>query len=173
MQLDQNGLYDIYSIKYLPFWQQKWFVQTLYVGLCLIILSLLFFVLYRCIRWYKARQTPVIVQVIQEITKILNEAQKVPDAEFKLLYIQSVRALKRYYFHARGQQWLSATEDELMIYIEQWHTDQNWRHSLKEILQRSGSAKYAQSIPAREVVIQDMQHILAYLQAHANQDNKQ
>lgn len=173
MQLDQNGLYDIYSITYVPFWQQKWFVQALYASAFGFMVLFVVIGLYFFIRWYKKRSEPIIVQVIKEISKLLHNAHNASDTECILIYAQSVHALKRYYFHNRGQLWLSATEDELILYLADWQADATWRHILKDFLQHSSNAKYAQVVPPRDIVVQDIQSILAYLNTYASQQNKQ
>lgn len=142
MQLDDKGLYDIYSLWHIPFWQTSFFYW--------IILSFLAFsivlALWVTIMWWYGKKKTVVKPAWQEALDKLYQLQQkkyLSKAEGKSCYFAMTAIIKTYLI-ARYQYPLhSKTDQEMIHYIAKQKKQEKIADALKEIIHGSLYIKFA------------------------------
>ncbi len=139
--LDERGLYDIYSVWHLPFWQTGWF----FWGIVSVIVVSLTGAMYFLYRWYRNKNIKPItpwekaLQTIADLQKSSYETKE----KGKQCYFILTGALKNY-FESRYQFPISTkTDEEVSRYLEEQLIDNTMKKELQSILQGCLLTKFA------------------------------
>jgi hypothetical protein len=155
MQLDELGLYDIYGIQNVPFWQKKWFmVLILVVVVLLIIVST-----YALYHWYLSRKKirPFYEQALFDLAQ-LKKNQLVNSENAKNFYHHVTMIIKQYLFNEWRYDCLSYTDSELINFLQQSSDDiKLFTPEIVRLLQGSELIKFADDQVTDYYVLQDYQ----------------
>ncbi len=114
--MDEKGLYDIYSVWHVPFWQTRRFFWSCVTATTLVCTALLW-ILYR---WYRAKQRTVLTpwqHALEQLTALHKETYATKQ-QAKECYFAMTSILKTY-LHARYQyDVLGKTDEELVSYLQ-------------------------------------------------------
>lgn len=137
----QEGLYDIYDVWHVPFWQTR----TWYLFICFLVIFLIFVCLV-CLRWLigKKRRTndywTDTLNALHELEITVNDG-----SDCALFYVDLTRIMKnylwmRFQFNAFGK-----TEHEIESLVQQLMLPGLLMHDFCVLLGRSTLAKFSQS----------------------------
>ncbi len=139
--MDQNGLYDIYSVWHVPFWQTSWFYWTV-ISLVILLGVVLGWGAYR---WYRLRNKQPITpwqKALRIITKLQNQTYTTQQ-EGKHCYFVFTTALKQYLEERFAYPIAHKTDEEAASYLEQQQLEQNLKKNIQEILRGCLLIKFA------------------------------
>ena len=110
--MDKNGLYDIYGVWHLPFWQTTWFKY-----LCASLIALVFLLVgvaigYRLYQWIRHKQYTAWEIALMKLEQLKKNHYATQD-EAKQAYGVITAVLKEYLSKRYGWSVTSATDDEL------------------------------------------------------------
>lgn len=135
-----NGLYDIYEMSHVPFWQTGIFCWLAGAALLSFFVLTVFFI---C-RWYfkkKAQRD----YWSESITRLQEIEAKLDDKQYCALFYVDITALMKKYFCIRFQiNVIGKTEREFDAVIVQCMMPLDLVQSFRELLDRSTHAKFAQ-----------------------------
>ncbi len=138
---DERGLYDIYSVWHVPFWQTGWFVWGI-VSILALLFTTAFYFLYR---WYQNKNIMPITpweKTLQTITNLQKNSYTTKE-DGKKCYFILTKALKSY-FENRYQFPISTkTDEEAARYLEEQLRDNTIKKVLQDILQGCLLIKFA------------------------------
>src|SRR5438105_1555020 len=114
MQHDKAGLYDIYGMVAVTFWQTRIFIAGL---LSLVILMGLLFLIWYC--YYKPKRQPTTLESLKILYKKVNESANAESISAGI-YFELIAILKKIYKNSYGADNLKGhTEEELLSFIHQ------------------------------------------------------
>ena len=139
--MDQNGLYDIYPVWHVPFWQTGWFYWTV------ISLTVLFCIVlgWGTYRWYRLRNEQPITpweKALRIIAKLQNKTYAMRQ-EGKQCYFVLTTTLKQYLEERFAYAIAHKTDEEAARYLEQQRLDPNLTKNIQEILRGCLLIKFA------------------------------
>lgn len=148
--MDKNGLYDIYSVWHVPFWQTSWFYWTM---ICLAIV-LCVVLRWGAYRWYGLRNKQPITpwqKALRSITKLQNKTYATQQ-EGKQCYFVLTTTLKQYLEERFAYPIAHKTDEEVAAYLEQQQLEQNIKKNVQEILRGCLLIKFANEQAVNEQI---------------------
>ncbi len=172
MELTEQGIYDIYGMLHVPWWQ-----TTLFYGVC-IVAAIFFFIvcIILCIlwrrRWRKKEELPYWQKAIAE----LDHAQHAfvqGKISSMVLYELLVHIVKSYLQLQFGPDLLGKTDSELRECIEPLAIAQEHKDQLMELCQTSSTIKFYPAAVAQEHAQKDCQALITFINVTSNGTEKQ
>jgi hypothetical protein len=162
MQLNENGLYDIYSMYYVPFWQRAWFVYIL--ALVVILFSL--YTVYSIIHfWLTKRKKNTPWQTALARLDAIRVNNAMPEKHAASIYAIMTDVLKEYIQGSYGLNVRHLTDYECIDYLRCSGLDRILVERLCTIFEDASAIKFAQHPAAAEVINGDLQHIRDFIHA--------
>jgi len=151
--LNEQGLYDIYSIWHVPFWQTKAFYYT--VGSCIGIVLLM--LTWGLIRWYRAKKIvpKTAWQLALDELHALQQKQYLSAEESKACYFAMTNIIKTYFIARFDYPLQGKTDDEVVQYLlsTEHHA---LAPALKEIMHGCQYIKFAHQTALHDTVMQHL-----------------
>ncbi len=170
--MNEFGLYEIYGLSYIPFWQRLWFF---WVSICAgVILCILIIVVFGC--WYFRRKKNDVKSYWQDMLIKLNELKKnnvATVAQGSVFYARLTHVLKeyiqmRYQLEVRGR-----TDTEVLAILEAAQFDPQLLTIVRQILQGGEYIKFANVTAVQHQIEQDLQSSIDFIEAtHPRPDVK-
>jgi hypothetical protein len=148
--MDQNGLYDIYSVWHVPFWQTSWFYWAV-IGLIILLCIVLVWSVYR---WYRLRNRQPITsweKALHIITK-LQKKTYTTQQEGKQCYFVLTTILKQYLEERFAYPIAHKTDEEAASYLEHQQLEPNLKKNVQEILRGCLLIKFANEQAVNEQI---------------------
>lgn len=139
--MDHNGLYDIYSVWHVPFWQTGWFYWTIACLIAVICIASSLFIY----RWYKKRNPSITTPwaiALESITSLQGK-RYTTQQEGKQCYFELTRTLKTYLQNRFAYPIACATDEQAARYLERTTLDHILRKNIQEILRGCLLIKFA------------------------------
>lgn len=137
----QIGLYDIYPLYHVPFWQQEWIIQLLAFSLCGIIFLFCLIIAYI---FYKKTQKIVYTDpwlLYMQNLESLYPKPGMTAAEIRYFYDNLTCLLKKYIYVQYSIAHYKASDQEMYSKIQE--SSHRTIHSLLPLLERSIIIKFA------------------------------
>lgn len=170
--MNELGLYEIYGLSYVPFWQRSWFFWG---SICATVI-LCILIIFISIRWYFRRKKNDIRSYWQDMLIKLNELKKnnvATVAQGSLFYARLTHVLKeyiqmRYQLEVRGR-----TDTEVLAVLEGAQFDPQLLAIVRQILQGGEYIKFANVAAVQQQIEKDLQSSIAFIEAtHPRPDVK-
>ncbi len=148
--MDKNGLYDIYSVWHVPFWQTSWFYWTV-ISLTILLCVMLVWGAYR---WYRLRNRQPITpweKALRIIAKLQNQTYTTQQ-KGKQCYFVLTTALKNYLAERFGYPIAHKTDEEAASYLEHQQLEPNLTKNIPEILRGCLLIKFANEQAVNEQI---------------------
>ena len=159
--MDANGLYPIYGMWHIPFWQTRGF-YTAVIAVSVLSMMILFrygIKKYRNTR--KKRKSPW-VSALDELTNMQQELMA-RGMLGKTFYFRLSWVFKRYLSERYGFKVYGKTDDELILYLEGTGLSVNFIQDLKVIFEGSTVIKFANQEAAKERMSNDLATSIALI----------
>ena len=141
-QLDALGLYDIYDVYHVPFWQTVWFYYSVLAVCVFLFLSLVSFTAFIFIRRRRKKSISSWEKALHELAIL--EQQKIMQPVTCDQFYECVTRITRVYLSERFNiDVLSNTDDEMCAYIQK--SDDSSLKSLDTVFNAGIMAKFARS----------------------------
>mgnify|MGYP006292732647 CR=1 FL=1 len=153
-QLDERGLYDIYSIWYKPFWQTKPFY--LIIGICTLLLILL--LAWKLYRWFVSF-SPSVPSWKKALKKLdtLGKKEINTKEDGKHVYFALTDCLKTYLHKRYGLLVKDKTDQELVAYLQVQDIPSSVVETIEKIGEGALLIKFANQEAVKEQVAHDIQ----------------
>lgn len=116
MQLDSNGLYDIYPLWHVPFWQTIWFYSAVIVIIALLFLVCMLF-LYRKFLRRSVPLLPPWERALQALYK-LQQQKYSSEEDGKLCYFKLTDIIKQYVQERFDIPMQGKSDQEALLFLE-------------------------------------------------------
>ncbi len=116
MQLDSNGLYDIYPVWHVPFWQTTWFYGAVIIIAALIFFGGLFFIVKK---WFK--KSAAVLPPWQRALQVLQQLQQKKyrsEHDGKQCYFKLTDTIKTYLQERFDFPMQGKSDQEALIFLE-------------------------------------------------------
>lgn len=165
MQLNDQGLYDIYGMYYVPFWQTSWFfwciVVTLGCLLAIVCVTTVYFLLRK-----KQKVTPWSKALSQlDMIDTLIMKNNLSSADIKDFYFKMTALLKCYIAERYERPLQHYTDGEFIGFIEQSDCDHSMKKDIKIIYDHGTMVKFADEKTAVSNLKNDAARVRAIIQA--------
>lgn len=158
LAFNKHGLYDIYPIRSLPFWQTTWF----FLAMCTVVSIVVMALVMGAVCWYRARRAQKKLtaweQALADLSTIANEAQA------PIFYARMTHIVKSYMQNRYGLSAPSKTDDELLILLVQAQFNERYIQMLREIAQEAVLAKFAENNVVPETMQRHHQFCVTFIQ---------
>jgi hypothetical protein len=158
-EINEKGLYDIYSIWHVPFWQTKAF----YITISIIVSSLLLVIIWLFARWYFRKKT-VIKQpweVALEQLHLLQQNSYQSKEEGKQCYFAMTSIIKNYLVIRFAYPLEGKTDDEMICYLANIPNHNALADELKEIIEGCIYIKFANQTAMQETIMKHLEQCTA------------
>lgn len=152
--LNEKGLYDIYTIWHIPFWQTRTFYIAVGTALCFLIILFL----WLFIRWYlKKRMVPKTSwqRALEQLHSLQKKAYCTQD-EGKHCYFAMTTILKTYFIDRFGYPLHGKTDEEMVDYFLQITDQQPLAQELKEVITGCLYIKFANEKAIQDIITQHL-----------------
>lgn len=137
---ETEQLYDIYGIWHIPFWQQSWFIISMWILVGLLMLALI----YNVVRFVLKRKKPIKPWTwANGALDALWEKRGFTREDGKRFYSQLTEIIKIYLEKRYGYQVRSATDIELLVYLRARDFDAELCNDLARIFEGAQEIKFA------------------------------
>lgn len=160
----KNGLYDIYELWHVPFWQTNWFFWVLGGVFCLLTLGIIWYSTKRFKRpqveisaWERARNT---IEAFNQLSAQDSEP----------FYVLLSSTLKTYLYERFSFELLGKTDQEVIEFLEKSFLDSTVCADIEKILKGGLYAKFANAQVIQEQMKQDKQRALEIITATMPQE---
>jgi hypothetical protein len=172
MEMTEQGIYDIYGMLHVPWWQTTFFYVTCIVaGIFFFILSIVLCVLWLQ-RWRKKEELPYWQKAIAELAHA-EHAFVQGKISSMVLYELLVRIVKSYLQVQFGSDLLGKTDSELRECIEPLVIAQEYKDQLMELCQTSSTIKFYPAAVAQEHAQKDCQALITFIKVTSDSAEKQ
>lgn len=153
--IEQSGLYDIYDIWHVPFWQTRWFYLVLFCLGALIFFTMLLLL----VRWYRKRMKHKKISPWDKTLAALEQLKQKECAtteQGKAVYFTLTVVLKEYIDSRYGFDVQGKTDDELLQYLQQQKFEEELLNYLRDIAQGGVMVKFANVQAMRDEILRHL-----------------
>lgn len=158
-KMNEQGLYDIYSIWSVPFWQTKEF----YIAVGITIAIILGIAAWFFIRWYRKKNVvpKTAWQTALESLHSLQQKKYTSKEEGKLCYFAMTNVLKKYLAARYAYPLDGKTDEEMVSYLAKSAEQKVLAHELKEIIDGCLYIKFANEQAMQENISKHLEQSCA------------
>ncbi|HXW86284.1 MAG TPA: hypothetical protein VEK38_02980 [Candidatus Bathyarchaeia archaeon] len=164
MELTEYGIYDIYGMVHVPWWQTPlFFIACIVSGMIILAGIIMLCIIIR--RRYKKKE---VIPYWQQAVLELEEAEKAfidGNMSAMLLYETLVRITKKYLHTRFSCDVLGKTDSELADYIHNLDIIEEQKNQLTALCQLSASIKFYPAALAHDYAQKDCQALVAFIRA--------
>lgn len=171
MQLDELGLYDIYGIQNVPFWQTTWFM-VLVINIIVLLIGGSAYGIYR---WHFAKKNirSAYEQALFDFVQ-LKKNQLVGAENAKAFYYHATMIIKQYLFDEWEYDCLSYTDHELIDFLQISDDIKLLTPEITRLFRGSQLIKFAGNQVNDEYITQDYQSARTFIKKlHALKQHKE
>lgn len=169
--IDKNGLYDIYTIWHVPFWQTTWFKYLCGSLIIVLLLPILIIVCKRLYTWFR-RKKYTAWEIAQMKLQALKKDSFANKEQGKRAYGAITAVLKEYLSQRYGWQVTTATDDELATYVQSSPLNEQLSQQIKTIFNGAVMIKFANQDAVESQVRDDIDRALQIINATIPQPKK-
>lgn len=164
MTLDRNGLYDIYDIWHVPFWQTTWFKIMCGSLLAVIVLGIGIILGYYVYKWL-TRKKYTVWEIAQIKLEELKKSSFTNKEQAKNAYGVITTVLKEYLAERYSWPVKTTTDDELAAYVKTSVLNEELTQKIKEVLSGAVMIKFANQDTVESQVKGDIERALQIIHA--------
>ncbi len=150
--LDEKGLYDIYSIWHVPFWQTTQFYIIVSVICLLVILALAWWLIRKYIKKNR-KPVPAWQRALEQLQQLQNKTYS-SKQEGKQCYFAITSILKQYLQNRYQFDAPSKTDTELIQYLQKNKYSETLAQNMKDICNGCILIKFANQQAMQEQIVQ-------------------
>ena len=160
MNIQQNGLYDIYGMRHVPFWQTNLFLAGLIISLIVLTVVLV----WSLVRVYKRIQQATAWAVALRRLNGLIISEKVSKEEGKQFYFALTRILKRYLSRRYKLYLQGKTDQEMVTLLDISEFPSELLPSVRTIITGCSCIKYADEQALHDQLVHDRDRAITIVQ---------
>lgn len=169
--LNEKGLYDIYSLYHIPFWQTKEF----YIAISILTLLIISIITWLFVRWYRkkiALPKTLWEQALDQL-QILQQKKYQSKEDGKICYFKMTSILKTYVATRFAYPLHGKTDEEMIVYLAQSTEQKALAEELKEIIDGCLYIKFANAQAMQENIMKHLEQSCAIVKKTIPMESKE